>query len=116
MATPTVKLAPFGPYFADQATLDDAFDSIRFPGLGSFLANHLGAKLDPVLECMYVELPQQGRIRYLAVERLPHGSFKVLADFVGPAVPEPVRVRRINNGRLEFLSKEGAVVGSADAA
>jgi hypothetical protein len=111
-----VKLTPFGPYFPDQVTLDDAFDSIRFPGLGSFLANQLGAKLDPVLEFMYVELPQQGSNRYLAVERLANGSFKVLADFVGPAVPEPVRVRRASNGRLEFLSKDGAVVRSTDAA
>ena len=102
--------ARFGPRFPDLNALDDAIAQLAFPGYGSFYANQLGAKIDPSLEMLYVEIPQRQKRRYIAVERQSDGGLRVVADFVAPATPELVRVRRVDNGLLEFSTNSGAAV------
>jgi hypothetical protein len=111
-----VSQQSFGPKFSNQEDLDDQFEGLRFPGYGSFYANQLGAKLDPSLEFMYVELPRSSTNRYFAVERQRSGEFRVLADFTAPATPEIVRVRRAGNGQLDFMSQDLRVVHRRNAA
>jgi hypothetical protein len=108
--------AAFGPTFRNQAALDNALDQLRFPGYGSFYANQLGAKLDASLEFLYVEVPQRSKNRYFALQRNADGKFAVVADFVGPATPEIVRVRRASDGALEFLSADGTLITRRTAA
>jgi hypothetical protein len=106
----TLISARFGPRFPDFNALNDALAQLAFPGYGSFYANQLGAKIDPSLEMLYVEIPQRQKHRYIAVERQSDGSLLVVADFVAPATPELVRVRRVENGLLEFSTNSGAAV------
>ena len=106
----------FGSVFSTQQELDDRFYELRFPGYGSFYANQLGARLDPSLELMYVELPRSTMHRYFAVERLQSGAFRVVADFTVPANPELVRVRWAGDRQLEFMTQDRKVVHRRNAA
>jgi hypothetical protein len=86
-----------------------SLERVQFPGYGSFYANQLGAKLDPSLELVYIEIPGGKLNRYVAVERLKNGTLRVVADFVAAASPEITRVHR-RNGALSFESAQGAFV------
>jgi hypothetical protein len=104
-----VRTAPFGPVFPNATAVDRALDELRFPGYGSFYANQLGAKLDPTLELVYVEIPSRKLNRYLALEQQSDGRLVVVADFVTGSSPEIVRVHRVG-GYLQFLTLKGQSV------
>jgi len=102
-----MRQARFGPSFASAEALDDALFKLQFPGYGMFYANQLGARIDPILELAYVEIPLRDRNRYFVLEKAPTGGFRVIADFVASSIPEITRVRRVKGGRLEFSGADG---------
>jgi hypothetical protein len=106
-----MRSTPFGPGFPNTHALSRELERIQFPGYGTFYANQLGAKLDPSLELVYVEIPGGKLNRYFAVERSNEGALRVVADFVARASPEISRVHR-KNGRLSFESSPGKVIAT----
>lgn len=106
-----MRSAPFARTFLDTEALSRELDRIQFPGYGSFYANQLGAKLDPSLELVYVEIPGGTLNRYFAVERISNGTLRVISDFVAPASPEITRVHR-RNRVLSFESSQGKAIVS----
>ncbi|MRW92279.1 hypothetical protein GJ699_19985 [Duganella sp. FT80W] len=106
-----MRSAPFASDFADTDALSHELERIQFPGYATFYANQLGAKLDPSLELVYVEIPGGKLNRYFAIERVSGGGLRVIADFVAPAVPEITRVHR-KNGALSFESSQGKVIST----
>lgn len=101
-----MRSAPFAHTFTNTEALSRELERIQFPGYGSFYANQLGAKLDPSLELVYLEIPGGTLNRYFAVERISNGTLRVISDFVAPASPEITRVHR-RNGVLSFESSQG---------
>lgn len=97
----------FGPSFASAETVDDALFKLQFPGYGMFYANQLGARIDPMLELAYVEIPLRNRNRYFVLEKVSRGGFRVIADFVASSNPEITRVRRAKGEVLEFRGSYG---------
>ncbi|WP_374582841.1 hypothetical protein [Pseudoduganella sp.] len=104
-----MRSTPFGRDFPNTEALSRELERIQFPGYGTFYANQLGAKLDPSLELVYVEIPGGKLNRYFAVELTSGGVLHVIADFVAPASPEITRVHR-RNGVLSFESSQGKVI------
>lgn len=104
-----MRSAPFAKAFPNTEALSRELERIQFPGYGSFYANQLGAKLDPSLELVYVEIPGGKLNRYFAVERKSNGTLQVISDFVAPASPEITRVHR-RNGVLFFESSQGKAI------
>ena len=89
-----VRKADFGPAFKDAAELDRTLAKLQFPGYGLFYANQLGARIDPTLELVYVEVPARSMNRYIVLEREPRGSLLVVEDFLlrVPVLLDPGRV------------------------
>lgn len=106
-----MRSTPFGPSFPNTETLSRELERIQFPGYGTFYANQLGAKLDPFLELVYIEIPGGKLNRYFAVEQTNEGTLRIVADFVASASPEITRVHR-KNGALSFESSLGKVIAA----
>jgi hypothetical protein len=104
-----MRSTPFGQSFRNTEALSRELERVQFPGYGTFYANQLGAKLDPSLELVYVEIPGGKLNRYFAVELTNEGPLRVVADFVASAMPEITRVHR-KNGALSFESSLGNVI------
>ena len=105
-----LKNAPFGPRFASVKAIDEALFDLAFPGYGFFFANQIGAKLDPNLEIVHIEVPRLEQNRYVALERKSNGEYVVVADFVAPSNPELTRVRRSQDGKLEFGNQSNPTI------
>jgi len=104
-----MRSTPFGQSFPNTESLSRELERVQFPGYGTFYANQLGAKLDPSLELVYVEIPGGKLNRYFVVERTNEGTLRVVADFVASASPEITRVHR-KNAALSFESSRGKVI------
>lgn|GEM_PF-1421042 len=109
-AADLVRKTQFGPVFKDAMAMLAALDTLQFPGYGYFFANQIGSKLDERLELCSVELPWARASRYLVTEKRADGSYVVTADFVASSEPEIVRVRRVPEGQLQFLTQGGKAV------
>lgn len=105
-----MRKAPFGPVFANAGALNLALQQLTFPGYGMFYANQLGARRDPMLELAYVEMPMQEKNRYVVLEKVASGGFRVVADFVAQATPEITRVRRGRTGELLYGNSNGMTI------
>ncbi|WP_035059799.1 hypothetical protein [Andreprevotia chitinilytica] len=104
-----VRQARFGPEFSGIADLSAALDHLTFPGYGSFYANQLGARLDPQLEFVYVEIPGRHLNRYIALERQSNQHLRVVDDFIAADMPEIIRVHR-KRGVLVYETSNGAKI------
>jgi len=104
-----MRSVSFAQIFPNTEALSRELERIQFPGYGTFYANQLGAKLDPSLELIYVEIPGGKLNRYFAVERISNGTLRVISDFVAAASPEITRVHR-RQGALSFESSQGKAI------
>ena len=101
-AAELVRRASFGPRFATSKELFPALMELSFPGYGFNFVNQLKAKLDPELELVTVELPGNAAHRVIVLQAQSGDGLLVIDDFVAPARPEILRVRRGPDGTLHL--------------
>ena len=101
-AADLVRRASFGPRFKSSKELIGALMELSFPGYGFSLVNQIGAKLDPELELVSVELPGNAGDRIFVLQAQPNDGLLVIDDFVAPVDPRILRVRRGPDGSLHF--------------